>query len=108
MIHGFRWCGQRFDDEGQSGVTLDRPAMRKLRKIIDLGGIDRIYAVALGRVTRSMLDAIVHLDEFDKAGVDEHFVLQSELIFGAQGRFLRHVLATFAEFDRDMIATRIA
>jgi DNA invertase Pin-like site-specific DNA recombinase len=102
------WCGHRFDDEGQSGSTLDRPAMRKLRKVVDLGGIDRIYAVALDRVTRSMRDAIVLLDEFEKAGVDVHFVHQPELTFGAQGRFLRHVLAAFAEFERDMIATRIA
>ena len=59
------WCGQPFDDEGQSGSTLDRPAMRKLRKVVDLGGIDRIYAVALDRVTRSMRDAVVLLEEFD-------------------------------------------
>ena len=97
--------GQRFDDEGQSGSTLERPAMRKLRKVVDLDGIDRIYAVALDRVTRSMRDAVVLLDEFEKAGVDVHFVHQPELTFGAQGRFLRHVLAAFAEFERDMIAT---
>jgi site-specific DNA recombinase len=102
------WCSQRFDDEGQSGSTLHRPAMRKLRKVVDLGGIDRIYAVALDRVTRSMRDAVVLLDELEKAGVDVHFVHQPELTFGAQGRFLRHVLAAFAEFERDMIATRIA
>jgi site-specific DNA recombinase len=102
------WCGQRFDDEGYSGATLDRPAMRKLRKVVDLGGVDIIYAVALDRVTRNMRDAILLMDEFDKAGVEVRFVHQPELTFGAQGRFLRHVLAAFAEFERDMIATRIA
>ena len=102
------WCGQHFDDEGQSGSTLDRPAMRKLRKVVDLGGVERIYAVALDRITRSMRDAILLMDEFQKAGVDVHFVHQPELTFGAQGRFLRHVLAAFAEFEREMIATRIA
>lgn len=102
------WCGQRFDDEGQSGATLDRSAMRKLRKVVDLGGVNRIYAVALDRITRSMRDAVVLMDEFDNAGVEVRFVHQPELTFGAQGRFLRHVLAAFAEFERDMIATRIA
>ena len=102
------WCGQRFDDEGQSGATLDRPAMRKLRKVVELGGIQRIYAVALDRITRSMRDAILLIDEFDKAGVEVRFVHQPELTLGAQGRFLRHVLAAFAEFERDMIATRVA
>ena len=105
---GLQWCGQRFDDEGQSGATLDRPGMRKLRKVIDLGGVQRVYAVALDRVTRRMRDAIVLIDEFEKAGVEVRFVHQPELAFGAGGRFLRHVLAAFAEFERDMIAERIA
>jgi len=82
--------------------------MRKLRKVVDLGGIDIIYAVALDRVTRSMRDAILLIDEFEKASVEVRFVYQLELTFGAQGRFLRHVLEAFAEFERDMIATRIA
>ena len=102
------WTGQRFDDEGYAGATLDRPAMRKLRKVIDLGGIDRLYAVALDRLTRSMRDAIVLLDELDKAGVELRLVHQAELTSGPEDRFLRHVLAAFAEFERDMIATRIA
>jgi len=103
-----QWIGQRFDDEGQSGATLDRPAMRRLRKVIDLGGIDRLYAVALDRLTRSMRDAIVLLDEFEKAGVELRLVNQPELTAGPEGRFLRHMLAAFAELERDMIATRIA
>jgi len=93
------WCGQRFDDEGQSGATLDRPAMKKLRKVIDLGGIDCLYAVALDRVTRSMRDAVVLLDELAKADVKLRLVHQPELGGGAQGRFLRHILAAFAEFS---------
>jgi len=72
------WTGQRFDDDGYSGATLDRPAMRKLRKVIDLGGIDRLYAVALDRLTRSMRHAIVLLDELDKAGVELRLVHQAE------------------------------
>jgi site-specific DNA recombinase len=103
-----QWIGQRFDDEGYSGATLDRPAMRRLRKLIDLGGIDRLYAVALDRLTRSMRDAIVLLDEFEKAGVELRLVNQPQLTTGPEGRFLRHMLAAFAEFERDMIATRIA
>jgi len=105
---GLHWTDQRFDDDGYSGATLDRPAMRKLRKVIDLGGIDRLYAVALDRLTRSMRDAIVLLDELDKAGVALRLVHQAELTSGPENRFLRHVLAAFAEFERDMIATRIA
>lgn len=105
---GLHWTGQRFDDEGCSGATLDRPAMRRLRKVIDLGGIDRLYAVALDRLTRNMRDAVILFDELDKAGVELRLVHQPELSSGPETRFLRHILAAFAEFERDMIAARIA
>ncbi len=59
------WCGQHFDDEGQSGATLDRPAMQKLGKVICLG-TQRIYDVTLDRITRSMRNAILLMDKFDK------------------------------------------
>lgn len=100
--------GQPFDDEGFSGATLNRPGLRRLRKVIDLGGIDRLYAVALDRLTRSMRDAVVLLNEFEKAGVELRLVNQPELTTEPEGRFLRHMLAAFAEFEREMIATRIA
>lgn len=102
------WIGERFDDEGYSGATLDRPAMRKLRKVIGLNGVDRVYAVALDRLTRNMRDAVVLLDELDRAGVELRLVHQSELTSGPEYRFLKHVLAAFAQFEREMIASRIA
>ncbi|MEX2670824.1 MAG: recombinase family protein [Phycisphaeraceae bacterium] len=48
------------------------------------------------------------MDEFEKAGVAVRFVHQPELTFGAQGRLLRHVMAAFAVFERDMITARLA
>ncbi len=41
------WIGERFDDEGHSGATLDRPALNELRKLIRRGRITHLYAVAL-------------------------------------------------------------
>lgn len=102
------WTGQHFEDEGYSGSTLDRPAMRRLRKVIDLGALDRVYAVAFDRITRNMHDAVVLLDEFEKAGVELCLVHQPELTSAPQNRFLRYMLAAFAEFEREMIASRIA
>jgi len=82
--------------------------MRRLRKVIDLGGIDRLYAVALDRLTRNRRDAVILFDELDKAGVELRLVHQPELSSGPETRFLGHILAAFAEFERDMIAARIA
>lgn len=97
-----------FKDEGYSGSTLDRPEMQRLRKVIALGGLDRVYAVALDRITRNMHDAVVLLKEFEKAGVELRFVHQPDLDSAPNNRLLRHMLAAFAEFERDMFASRVA
>jgi len=102
------WCGQRFDDQGYSGATLDRPALRRLRKVIDLGSVDRLYAVALDRLSRRLQDTIALLGEFERAGVELRLVHQPELGQAAESRFLRHILASFAKFERELIAARIA
>jgi len=102
------WIGERFDDEGRSGATLDRPAMARLRQVIEEGGIHRLYAVALDRLSRNLRDTLTLLDELDRAEVELRLVHESHAIPGAQNRFLRNILAAFAEFERDMTATRIA
>jgi site-specific DNA recombinase len=102
------WIGERFDDEGRSGATLDRPAMARLRLMIEEGGIHRLYAVALDRLSRNLRDTLTLLDELDRAEVELRLVHESQAIPGAQNRFLRNILAAFAEFERDMTATRIA
>jgi len=66
------WIGQRFDDEGRSGATLDRPSMRRLRQVIEEGGVHRLYAVALDRLSRNLKDTLTLLDELDRAEVELH------------------------------------
>jgi DNA invertase Pin-like site-specific DNA recombinase len=53
---------ERFDDWGLSGANLDRPAFKRLLRRIEEGGIDRVVAWRLDRVSRSMRDWI----EFDE------------------------------------------
>jgi len=102
------WIGEQFNDEGCPGATLDRPAMCRLRQVIKESGIDRLYATALDRLSRNLRDTLTLLDELDRAQLELRLVHESEMIPGAQNRFLRDILAAFAEFERDMTATRIA
>lgn len=103
------WIGTRFDDEGVSGGSLQRPAMNRLRKVVAAGGIDRVYVVALDRLSRRAFDLVALLEEFDRAKVG--LCLASQLPpprTTAEIRFIRHMLGVFAEFERDMTASRIA
>lgn len=105
---GEQWVGERFDDEGISGRTLDRPALNRLRERIRAGDINRIYAVALDRYSRSVTDTVQLLDEFERAGVEVRVAHQPELCSTPESRLLRHILASFAQFEREIIAARIA
>ena len=66
------WVGVHFNDEGESGGTLDRPAMTRLRELVQSRGVDRIYVAALDRLARRAYDMIALLEEFEKAGVLVH------------------------------------
>ncbi len=105
---GDEWIGERFDDEGVSGRTLDRPALGRLRERVRAGGIERVYAVALDRYSRTVTDTVLLLDEFERAGVEVHVAHQPELGSAPESRLLRHILASFAQFEREIIASRIA
>ncbi len=105
---GARWIGDRFDDEGVSGRTLDRPALDRLRDRVREGEIVAVYAVAMDRLSRALRDVVVLFDEMESSGVAVRLVHQPELSSGPENRLLRHILASFAEFEREMIAARIA
>jgi len=105
---GAAWIGERFDDEGVSGRTLDRPGLHRLRGCVRTGDIDVVYVVAMDRLSRTLRDVVVLFDEIESAGVSVRLVHQPELSSGPESRLLRHILASFAEFEREMIASRIA
>jgi len=44
----------RFDDEGYSGSTLDRPALQRLLNVIRSGGIERLVIHRLDRLSRNL------------------------------------------------------
>lgn len=66
-----------------------------------------MYLTALDRLSRRVVDLTSLLSEFETAGATVHLAQQFQPPEGAQSRLLRHILGTFAEFERDMIATRI-
>jgi len=105
---GDEWIGKRFDDEGASGRTLHRPALNRLRAMAKAGAIDRVYAVALDRYSRDVADTVRLFDEFERAGVEVLLAFQPELCSAPESRLLRHILASFAQFEREIIAARIA
>ena len=58
-----------YDDDGVNGLTLDRPALKRLLADIQDGKIDHLTIYYLDRLTRSSSDLAKLLAIFEKHGV---------------------------------------
>lgn len=108
LVHGWTLRTERFDDDGYSGATIDRPALNLLLALVRRGQIDRILIHRLDRLSRNVRDCSTLLDELRRLEVALVVVTTPELGDSAQDNFMLNILASFAEFEREMIATRIA
>jgi DNA invertase Pin-like site-specific DNA recombinase len=91
-----------------SGATLDRPALDRLRALVRRGQVDQVIVHRLDRLSRSVRGYSTLLNEFRELEVGLVVVTAPELGHSAQDNFMLNILASFAEFEREMIASRIA
>jgi site-specific DNA recombinase len=106
--NGWVLLDERFEDDGYSGATSDRPAFQRLLALIRLHAVDRVVVHRLDRLSRSLLGCASLLKEFRERGVGLAIVTAPEIGHTAQDNFMLNILASFAEFEREMIALRIA
>ena len=104
---GWGEVSQTDDDPGQSGVTLDRPALQTLLRDVEAGAIDVVIIYKIDRLTRSLADFVRLIDVFSRYQVSFVSVTQSFDTSDAMGRLVLNILLTFAQFERELIADRI-
>jgi site-specific DNA recombinase len=107
-IFGWRLVDERFDDEGYSGATLDRPGLRRLAERVRSGEVEVVVVQRFDRLSRSVRGCATLLDLFKKHHVRLAIVTAPELGLSSEDNFMLSILASFAEFEREMIAGRIA
>ncbi len=105
---GWTWIGERLDDVGHSGADMDRPGLQRLLQLVRQGKVEKVAVYRLDRLTRSMWDSLQLLDAFRKADVELLIVTAPELGSAATDRFLLNIMGAFAEFEREMIKSRLA
>ncbi len=106
---GWYPIGERFDDEGFSGATVERPGLEKLFLRIREGDVQRLIVYRLDRLTRRLSDwaLLVRLFEQFNVGLTiVHGAIDAEA--GSLARLQMNMLATFAELERELIAERLA
>ncbi len=105
---GWLLLPERFDDEGYSGATSERPALQRLLALVRARTVDQVVIHRLDRLSRSVLGCATLFQELRKFGVGLVIVTARELGHNAHDGLVLNILASFAEFEREMIGGRIA
>ena len=95
-----------YEDSGYSGGNLDRPALRRLLGDMKSDKVDVVVVHRLDRLSRNLHDLCVLLPLFTIPGI--RLVSVTELLDTEtmEGRLHLHLLASFAQFERELIGER--
>lgn len=90
---------RQFVDNGVSGSTLIRPALDRLRDLVSVGAIDRIYVHSPDRLARNYAYQVLLIDEWRRRGVQLVF-LNRPLGQSPEDDLLLQVQGIVAEYER--------
>jgi len=89
-----------------TGKNTKRPGIQRLLTDMRAGLVDVIVVYKFDRLSRSMLDFLQLIKEFDERNVILVSVSQRIDTSGPTGRLFLQILAAFGEFERELIAGR--
>lgn len=93
-------------DDGYSGKNMKRPGLERCLRVVRSGEAGGIIVTKLDRLSRSIADFSEIMSASQREGW-RLVVLEPDIDFGTPfGKLLANILASFAEFERDMISMR--
>ena len=98
---------KEYIDVGQSGSKEQRPAFSQLMDDARKRKIDIILVWRLDRFGRSLKHLIISLDDLKALGLGFVSFKESLDFTTATGRLMLHLLAAFAEFEKEIIRERV-
>lgn len=101
------WRVTEFVDHGISGAKERRPALDALLAAARRRHVDVVVCIKLDRLARSVRHMVALAAELEALGVDLVVVDQAIDTTTPAGRLLFNVLASIAEFERDLIRERV-
>jgi DNA invertase Pin-like site-specific DNA recombinase len=98
---------EEFTDTGVSGSKESRPALNRLLAAAKRGNFESVLVYRYDRFARSLRQLVNALCEFDALGI--HFVSLHEGVDTStpNGRLVFGIFASIAEFERELIRSRI-
>jgi DNA invertase Pin-like site-specific DNA recombinase len=98
-------CEKIFSDEGISGASKDRPGFDACMAFLEPG--DMLVVYKLDRLARSIRHLIDIVGRLNERGIAFKSISEAWLdTTNPQGRFIFHIFAALAEFERELIIER--
>jgi site-specific DNA recombinase len=94
-----------FIDDGVSGTTLDRPALRQLREVMSTRALAAVVVLDPDRLARKTGKLLVLKDEMDEAGV-KLICVSHRIEDGAEGSLFFQMRGVLAEYEREKMLER--
>lgn len=97
---------ERYDDEGFSGSTIERPAFKRVMEDARAGRIDVLAVYKFDRLSRRQIDFLKTVEELDALGIQFVSITQNLDTSTSMGRCMLNVMSAFAQLEREVIAER--
>jgi len=104
---GWILVGDRYDDGGFSGGSIERPGLQRLLRDVEAGRIDVIVVYKVDRLSRALGDFARIVELFERHTVSFVSVTQAFNTTSSMGRLTLNILLSFAQFEREVIGERI-
>jgi DNA invertase Pin-like site-specific DNA recombinase len=95
-------------DEGKSGKTLNRPGISEALRALAAGDASVLVVTKLDRLSRSLLDFATLMEQARREGWSLIVLDVGIDMSTPSGQLMANVMASFSEYERQLIASRTA